>query len=57
MFWHLENARLRFREAVERAYRRLFAGRRDFKRFLLEGPDFEGLELERSADTGRAIEL
>jgi prevent-host-death family protein len=42
--------------AIE-AYRRLSEGGHDFKRFLVEGPDFEGLELERSRETGRAIEL
>jgi antitoxin Phd len=39
------------------AYRCLSEGGHDFKRFLLEAPDFERLELERSAETGRSIEL
>jgi prevent-host-death family protein len=39
------------------AYRRLSEGGQDFKRFLVEGPDFESLEFDRSKETGRAIEL
>lgn len=39
------------------AYRRLFDGEHDFKRFLREGPDFAPLGLERSAETGRSVEL
>lgn len=39
------------------AYRRLFDGEHDFKLFLREAPDFALLELERSAETGRAVEL
>ncbi len=42
--------------AIE-AYRRLSAEGHDFKRFLREAPDFEALELERSAETGRPIDL
>lgn len=39
------------------AYRRLSEGGHDFKRFLRQAPDFELLELERSAETGRRVEL
>jgi antitoxin Phd len=39
------------------AYRRLFDGEHDFKRFLREAPDLGALELERSAETGRVVEL
>jgi prevent-host-death family protein len=38
-------------------YRRLREGEPDFKRFLLEGPRFDDLEIERSRDTGRQIDL
>jgi prevent-host-death family protein len=38
-------------------YRRLRDGEPDFKRFLLEGPSFDDLELERSPDTGREIDF
>ena len=33
-------------------YRRLRDGEPDFKRFLMEGPSFDDLEIERSPDTG-----
>jgi prevent-host-death family protein len=39
------------------AYRRLFDGEHDFKLFLREAPDFAALDLDRSAETGRSIEL
>ena len=39
------------------SYRRLSAREHDFKRFLREAPDFARLELARSADTGRSVEL
>ncbi len=42
--------------AVEE-YRRLRAGEPDFKRFLRTGPDFEQLDLARSSDPARAVEL
>ena len=38
-------------------YRRLSSHGGDFKRFLLEGPRFDDLELERSPDTGRDVDL
>jgi antitoxin Phd len=38
-------------------YRRLTAHGGDFKRFLLEGPRFDDLDLERSSDTGRDVDL
>lgn len=38
-------------------YRRLSSHVGDFKRFLLEGPRFDDLELERSPDTGRDVDL
>lgn len=39
-------------------YRRLRGGERDFKRFLLEGPPyFDDLELERSSESPRIVEL
>ena len=38
-------------------YRRLREGEPDLKRFLREGPDFEGLELERSPDPFRSVAL
>jgi len=37
-------------------YRRLKA-EPDFKRFLRSAPDFHLLEIERAAETGRAVEL
>jgi prevent-host-death family protein len=39
------------------AYRRLLDGEHDFKRFLREAPDLALLELDRSSETGRAVEL
>ena len=39
------------------SYRRLSEGEHDFKRFLRETPDFSRLEIERSAETGRSVEL
>ena len=39
-------------------YRRLGGGKRDFKRFLLEGPPyFDDLEIERSTEPSRPVEL
>lgn len=38
-------------------YRRLTSHGGDFKRFLLEGPRFDALDLERSSDTGRDVDL
>jgi prevent-host-death family protein len=38
-------------------YRRLRDGEPDFKRFLLDGPSFDELEIERSGDTARQIDL
>lgn len=38
-------------------YRRLRGPGPDFKRFLRDAPDLEALELERSRDPGRALEL
>ena len=38
-------------------YRRLSSYGGDFKRFLLEGPRFDDLDLERSSDTGRDVDL
>ena len=38
-------------------YRRLRKGQPDFKRFLLDGPSFDDLEIERSRDTARQIDL
>lgn len=38
-------------------YRRLRDGEPDFKRFLLEGPRFDDLVIERSRDTGRDVDL
>ena len=38
-------------------YRRLRDGEPDFKRFLLNGPGLEDLEIERSAEPAREIEL
>jgi prevent-host-death family protein len=31
--------------------------KRDFKRFLVEGPTFDDLDLERSAEYGRDVDL
>jgi prevent-host-death family protein len=38
-------------------YRRLSNGGHDFKRFLREAPDFSQLELQRSAETSRPVDL
>jgi prevent-host-death family protein len=38
-------------------YRRLLGVPMDFKEFLLSGPDFSALDLERSKDMGREVEL
>jgi len=38
-------------------YRRLRSDGGAFKRFLIEGPDFDALEIERSSDTAREVEL
>lgn len=38
-------------------YRRLTGSRPDFKEFLLSGPDLSALDLERSSDLPREIEL
>ncbi len=38
-------------------YRRLSAERLDFKQFLLSGPDLGELQLERSGDLSREVEL
>ena len=49
------------REAVVvldiREYRRLRGVPMDFKEFLMSGPDFSMLDLERSKDVGRDIDL
>lgn len=38
-------------------YRRLREGERDFKRFLAEAPDFSVLEIERTPEPARRVEL
>ena len=38
-------------------YRRLRDGDPDFKRFLLDGPSFDDLEIEHSRDTARQIDF
>lgn len=38
-------------------FRDLTGGGSDFKRFLLEGPDFSELEIERSQEASRAVDL
>jgi prevent-host-death family protein len=38
-------------------YRRLRGEKRDFKQFLLEGPPFDELEIERDTDPGPDVEL
>jgi prevent-host-death family protein len=38
-------------------YRRLRDGEPDFKRFLLDGPGLDGLELERSREPARKIDF
>lgn len=38
-------------------YRRLRSGAPDFKRFLIDAPDWDLLELERPSEVGRRVEL
>jgi prevent-host-death family protein len=38
-------------------YRRLRSDGGAFKRFLIEGPDFDVLEIERASDTAREVDL
>lgn len=38
-------------------YRELIGGRPDFKEFLLAGPDFSELALERSSEMAREVRL
>ena len=38
-------------------YRRLRDGDADFKRFLRHAPDFDRLEIERSSEPGKVVEL
>jgi antitoxin Phd len=38
-------------------YQRLIGGRPSFKEYLMQGPSFEGLDLERDQSMGRAVEL
>jgi prevent-host-death family protein len=38
-------------------YRKLRGPKKDFKQFLTEGPDFDLLEIERSTELSRPIEL
>jgi prevent-host-death family protein len=38
-------------------YRRLRKAEPDFKRFLTEGPDFDMLDIERSRELTRPVEL
>jgi prevent-host-death family protein len=38
-------------------YRRLRGGAEDFKSFLLSGPDFDDLEIERSSELARVVDL
>jgi prevent-host-death family protein len=38
-------------------YRRLRGPKKDFKQFLTEGPDFDLLEIERSQELPRPVEL
>jgi len=38
-------------------YHRLRSGTRDFKQFLLHGPDFDALEIERPSEPARVVEL
>lgn len=40
-----------------REYRRLTGSGSDFKEFLMAAPDLEALEIQRSADTVRMIDL
>lgn len=38
-------------------YRRLRDGKPDFKQFLLDGPDFDLLDIQRSRETAREVDL
>jgi antitoxin Phd len=38
-------------------YQRLTRGRPSFKEYLMQGPSFEGLDLERDQSPGRVVEL
>jgi prevent-host-death family protein len=38
-------------------YRRLREGEPDFKRFLVDAPNFDLLEIERPGEVGRAVDL
>ncbi len=38
-------------------YQRLTGGRPSFKEYLMQGPSFEGLDLERDQSPGRVVEL
>lgn len=38
-------------------YRRLRGKKRDFKQFLLKGPDFDLLDIQRSDEPTRPVEL
>lgn len=40
-----------------REYRRLQGGARDFKEFLRTGPDLEALDIRRSRDVARPVDL
>ncbi len=40
-----------------REYRRLQGGTRDFKDFLRSGPDLDVLDIHRSRDVARAVDL
>lgn len=47
----------RFVVVSEREYRRLTGERPSLKKLLLDGPDLDGLDLERDRTPGRDIEL
>jgi hypothetical protein len=47
MAWRFQHVQRRVRELVGR----------DFKAFLRAGPSLDGLDLERSPDSGRDIDL
>ena len=47
----------RFVVVTEREYRRLTGERPTLKTVLLDGPDLDGVELERDRTPGRDIEL
>ena len=38
-------------------YQRLSRGRPSFKEYLMQGPSFEGLDLERDQSPGQVVEL